>query len=81
MGGRFSNVRPMSDFNIEIGKRVRDARKRSGKTQKELATALDRTQSNMSQLESGDVEWSAHVVAQIARILDVHLSELWPPDA
>ena len=70
---------PMSDFNIEIGKRVRDARKKSGKTQHELAVALDRTQSSMSQLESGGVEWSAHMVAQIATILKVNVNELWPP--
>ncbi len=54
----------------EIGTRVRNARLKKGRTQKQLAECLDRTVGAISQLEQGKIQISAVDLHKLANYLD-----------
>lgn len=57
-----------------IGDRLKEAREEKGYSQPELAKAIGCSASNISQLESGAIQSSSHMV-HIAKVLDV--SPFW----
>jgi transcriptional regulator with XRE-family HTH domain len=60
----------------EIGKRIRDLRKRQGMTQAELAAELGINQSAVSDYEKGVVRLHAALLAAMARILKSSADEI-----
>lgn len=66
---------------MEIGSRVRQARKRQGWSQLDLAQAVDLTRSSVANLEAGRQRPPVHVALLIAQALDVPVEELLPSGA
>lgn len=62
----------MKKFNIKI----KEARKKNGISQSELASKLDTDQRVISQYEVGEVTPSLDRLVELAQILDVSLDEL-----
>ena len=60
----------MEITNKYIGNRIRDTRKKSGRTQKELAEVLGKTAGAISQLEQGNVQVSVIELNKIANFLN-----------
>lgn len=63
------------DFK-EIGNRIRMIRKMKKVTQKELATAINRTESSVAKYEQGRVEIPRSVLIGIANFLDADTADL-----
>lgn len=68
---RYSDAFIKENIGMSIGKRVREARKSAGLTQKELATKAGMTQSSLSELETGESAGTTNV-ATLARHLGVN---------
>ncbi len=60
----------------KIGVRIKEIRQQKGLTQQELAAELDYEKSNMSRLESGNIDPRASTLNKVAKALGVTLSEL-----
>jgi transcriptional regulator with XRE-family HTH domain len=63
---------------VEIGIRVRNARKKRGWTQAELATAVNLTRSSIANIEAGRQPTLIHVIVLIAHNLDTPAETLLP---
>lgn len=80
IGTPIDNVNRNSDLNIgdnlpmNIGDRVREARKEKGLSQGQLATRIGIRQPTLSDLENGESASTSHI-AKIASVLEV--SALW----
>lgn len=68
----------MPDASAEIGRRLKAARTRTGKSQSELARHLDVTQTAISYWEAGRRLPGVDHLMQIATFLDVPLTDLLP---
>ena len=62
--------------NKTTGSKIKQARKRKGLTQKELAESINRTESSIRKYEKGLVEIPNSILEQIAVVLDVNVSDL-----
>ena len=60
-----------------LGANVRDARLKAGITQEDLARRLRKTQPTISSWESGATSISAEMLARLARLLGVKVSDLY----
>ncbi|MBR3436819.1 MAG: helix-turn-helix transcriptional regulator [Lachnospiraceae bacterium] len=66
----------MSNDPIQIGGRIKKARKAAGLSQTELGERLDKTLRTIQKYESGEIEPSIAMINDIARILDTSPAEL-----
>jgi transcriptional regulator with XRE-family HTH domain len=58
------------NWQQELGRQIRDARKRAGMTQKDLATHLTVSRVTLSNYENGKSPAMINVIAEIAQALD-----------
>ena len=65
-------------YLLQIGTLVRDARKRRGLTQKQLAKSLNTSQSAIARIEQGRQNVSLEILARIGATLNTGLVELAP---
>lgn len=63
---------------VEIGSRVRRARRKRGLNQIDLASATNLTRSSIANLEAGRQRPPLHVAVLIAQVLDVPVDALLP---
>jgi len=63
---------------VDIGERVRRARKRQGWSQVDLAQAVDLTRSSIANFEAGRQRPAVHVVLLIALALKIPVEDLLP---
>ncbi len=68
----------IDDFYVQVGRRLRTARKRAHLTQAQLAESISMTRSSVANLEAGRQRMPLHLMAWIAEILDVPPIELLP---
>ena len=66
----------MEDIKIEVGKRIKESRKISGYTQKQVASILLMTQQQYSRFENGIFELSYGQLIQISKLFDVSVDYL-----
>jgi transcriptional regulator with XRE-family HTH domain len=64
---------------VAIGARVREARKRCGWNQADLASAVNLTRSSIANFEAGRQRPPVHVALLIAKALDTPVETLLPP--
>jgi transcriptional regulator with XRE-family HTH domain len=64
---------------VAIGARVREARKRCGWNQADLASAVNLTRSSIANFEAGRQRPPVHVALLIAKVLDTPMETLLPP--
>lgn len=67
---------PQDSFYVELGKRIRDARKQRGFTQDKLARALQLTRTSVTNIEGGKQPVFAHQLVLCARTLGVTVDSL-----
>lgn len=67
----------MTITNEEIIQKIKEYRKRSGKTQQDLADLLGKTSASISDLERGKVQVSASELSQIADFLNVPINSFF----
>lgn len=60
--------------NLEIGKKIKQFRKKAGLTQKELGKKIGRAESSIAQYESGKVEAPINVLQEICNACNVSFS-------
>src|SRR5262245_20517114 len=65
-----------AEFLIELGRRVREARERSGMARKLVARAAGMSERYLAQLEAGDGNSSIVLLRRVAAALGVSLAEL-----
>lgn len=61
----------------KLGLRIKELRKMKNITQEELAHAIDKDQQSIQRLETGNINPSFLYLQQIAKGLDVSLSEIF----
>lgn len=61
---------------VEVGRRIRDARRRRGLSQSEVSQAAGITQASLSNYETGKRELPLSTVLNLASALDVPLGDL-----
>ena len=66
----------MEDIKIEVGKRIKESRKLSGYTQKQVASILLMTQQQYSRFENGIFELSYSQLIKISELFDVSVDYL-----
>jgi transcriptional regulator with XRE-family HTH domain len=66
------------DLYISVGANVRDARKRAGLTQADLAAAVRMTRSSIANLEAGRQRIPVHLLVWIGETLGVRPRDLLP---
>lgn len=66
----------MSSSPIEIGKRIKAARRAAKMSQTELAKELDKTMRTVQKYESGEIEPSIAMIDDIAKVLNVSPADL-----
>ena len=66
----------MEDIKIEVGKRIKESRKLSGYTQKQVAGILLMTQQQYSRFENGIFELSYSQLIKISELFDVSVDYL-----
>lgn len=64
---------------LTVGRRIRDARTRSGKTLSQFADAVGRAPSQMSMIENGKRELRLSELSTIAKVLDTSIDDLLDP--
>ena len=67
----------MSEISNIVGHRIRNRRKKLGMTQEELAHLSECSPTYIGQLERGEKNVTVKRIAQISRVLDYPLSELF----
>lgn len=67
-----------SHFGHELGLLLRDARRRKGWTQQQLAEQLSTTRASVANLEAGRQRMSAFTLVRVAEALDVPPTDLLP---
>lgn len=68
----------MSDFDVEVGRRIRDHRKVKGMAQGELASAVGFSQPAQSFFENGARHVRLEELLKYAKVLGVPLTDLYP---
>jgi putative transcriptional regulator len=63
-------------FKNQIGQRIIELRTKKGWTQADLARAAEKSPQAIEKIENGRVNPTAYTLFEIARALEVHLSEL-----
>ncbi|WP_333656009.1 helix-turn-helix domain-containing protein [Dissulfurispira sp.] len=63
---------------IELGKRIRTLRKLKGMTQESLGEKAGISYKFIGEIERGEVNPSLNSLAQIAKALGIHVSEIFP---
>ena len=63
-------------FLKKLGKRIANERKKHGHTQEEFAELSGVERSSLSRIESGGVNSTINKLRQIAKALDIEISEL-----
>ena len=66
----------MEDIKIEVGERIKESRKLSGYTQKQVASILLMTQQQYSRFENGKFELSYSQFIKISELFDVSVDYL-----
>jgi transcriptional regulator with XRE-family HTH domain len=66
----------MVDIKFEVGKRIKESRKLSGYTQKQVAGILLMTQQQYSRFENGIFELSYSQLIKISELFDVSVDYL-----
>jgi len=66
----------LKEFKLALGRKVAMLRKRNGMTQPELGALLGKDFQNISRIENGKVNISAHSMYEIANALQVSVNEL-----
>ena len=69
---------PQDPFYVELGKRIRAARKQRKFTQEKLATAVQLTRTSITNIEAGRQPVLAHHLVRLARALAMTVPELLP---
>ncbi len=67
----------MEDISRYIGQKVRLYRRIKGITAEELASAIHKTKSTISKYENGEIVMDIEVLAEIARVLDIEVAQLF----
>ena len=67
----------MEDVRKQIGRKVRLYRRIKGLTAEELAEAIHKTKSTVSKYENGEIVMDIEVLTEIARVLEVEISQLF----
>lgn len=68
----------LDQFYAEIGRRISTFRRKSNRTQDDLATAIGLTRTSLTNIERGRQRVLIHTIALIAEELSVDLVELVP---
>ncbi|TGD57512.1 helix-turn-helix domain-containing protein [Flavobacterium humi] len=76
MKSNFSRVLTKKEFQILVGKRIRQLREERNLSQTELANLCEFERSNMNRIEAGNINPSAFVLYSISLKLNVDASEL-----
>lgn len=71
---------PSHNFNKQLGKRVRDLRKRYEWTQQELAERLAMKQHTVSRYETGEYSLSVWQLAQLSNVFAITLQSWFVDD-
>lgn len=69
---------PNRDFYAVVGRKIAEARKRSGVTQEALASKISLTRTSVINIEKGRQQLLVHMLIDIARVLRVNPSDLIP---
>lgn len=64
----------MADIKVEVGERIRKARKGKGLTQKELGEKLGVADSVITNYESGKQNLTIETLQKVAQVLEVDIS-------
>lgn len=72
----FSRVLTKKEFQILVGKRIKQLREERNLTQTDLANLCEFERSNMNRIEAGNINPSAYVLYSISLKLNVDASEL-----
>jgi transcriptional regulator with XRE-family HTH domain len=72
------NVAKEKDFYLELGRRIRKARKNLHLTQQELADFLDLNRTSITNIEKGKQKLLAYMLVEFATKLKVTVNELLP---
>ena len=75
---RQNQVTTPNDFTIGMGKLIKQAREKSGLSQAELATSLNRRQATISDIENGKSEIGILTLVQFALALNKPISYFFP---
>ena len=67
---------PTTSRRIEVGRRLRDARRRRGLSQSEVSQSAGITQASLSNYETGKRELPLSTILNLAAALDVSLGDL-----
>jgi transcriptional regulator with XRE-family HTH domain len=67
---------PQDPFYVELGRRIRTARKEKKLTQEKLASVVQLTRTSITNIECGRQPVLAHHLAALARALDVSIESL-----
>lgn len=66
----------MTEINTEIGKRIRNYRKKQNMSQEELAKRICKAKSTLSKYEKGEISLDIVTLYELAGILQVHVEQL-----
>ena len=69
-----------SRFYVEVGKRIRSARKARSMTQEALASQVSVTRTSITNIEQGRQKFPMHMLAELAAALHVTPAALLPGD-
>ena len=64
------------DFAHKLGKRIKELRKKAGKTQEQLAETAGTSSKYFGEIERGEVNVSAYILVKIAEVLGVDMLQL-----
>lgn len=73
------NEESIKRLYVEIGAKIRSARKQQGWSQDELAHSVGLTRSSIANIEAGRQRAPAHIVVLIAHTLNESVETLLPP--
>ena len=71
--------RTRSDIDIEIGRRLRQARHRLGLTQEEVGDAIGVSHQQIPKYERGDTRLTLSTLARLRDLLRIEAADLLPP--
>lgn len=70
----------MSEISVQIGERIRSARKNRDMTLGDLSDVIHKSKSTISKYESGEIAVDIETLYEIASALDIHVEQLlWCP--
>jgi transcriptional regulator with XRE-family HTH domain len=70
----------VENLNVQIGLRIKAARKAKGMTQSEVSQKTGIDQATVSRLENGTQEGSSGQLLSIARMIDIPIAQLYDQD-